>query len=168
MNRIFFSVILLFGWFLFIVLNRGYFFNRLFAMPRNTIDNNELTNSSVPSIRRDLGIQDSNIQNKNLQNQIQSELYDSISSGMSYKEISSIIGWDGVLIYENEVWDGDETIRTKVYQWNNEDINSTDTTSINSERSGIINPYWNLTLEFQNDLLIDRSFSSDSQPNYSK
>jgi hypothetical protein len=50
-------------------------------------------------------------------------------------------------------------VKTKVYQWNYEDVYSTDTTSVNSERAGTINPYWNLTLEFQNDLLIDKTFS---------
>ena len=62
-----------------------------------------------------------------LQNQIQSELYNSISSCMTYEEVSSIIGWEGVLIYEYEVDDSGESIQTQVYQWNYEDINSTDT-----------------------------------------
>lgn len=162
MNRLVFSVILLLGWIIFIAIDRGFFSDKISAMPRNTINNsniNNLNNSPAPSIRQDLGIEDDRLRNKNLQNQIQSELYNSISSGMTYEEVSSIIGWEGVLIYEYEVDDGGESIQTQVYQWNYEDINSTDTTSIFSERAGIINPYWNLTLEFQNDLLVDQTFS---------
>ena len=159
MNRLVFSVIFLLGWIIFIALDRGFFFDKLSAMPRNTINNNNINNSPAPSINRDLGIEEHSRQNNNLQNQLQSELYNSISSGMSYEDVRSIIGWDGVLIYENEVSNGEELIQTRVFQWNYEDVYATDPTSINSDRAGIINPNWNLTLEFQNDLLIERAFS---------
>jgi hypothetical protein len=157
MNRLVFSGILISAWIVFIAVNRGFFFNQLLAMPGDIINNS--SNFSAPTIDQDLGIEDNKLQDRNLQIQIQSELYDSISSGMSYEEVSSIIGWSGVLIYENEVKDGGEIIQTKVYQWNYEDIYSTDTTSINSERAGIINPYGTLTLEFQDDILVDKTFS---------
>lgn len=158
MNRLVFSAIILLGWFVFVIFERGYFFDKILAMPRNTINNNGLNNSPAPSINRDLGIEDNNFQDP-IQNQVQSELYNSISSGMSYEEVRSIIGWDGVLIYENEVNNGEKMIQTKVYQWNNEDINSTDTTSINSAKAGMTNLYWNLTLEFQDNLLVDKTYS---------
>jgi hypothetical protein len=157
MNHLVFSGIVILGWIIFIAINKGFFFNQLFAMPGNIINNS--SNFPAPTIDRDLGIEDNKLQDRNLQNQIQSELYDSISSGMSYEEVSSIIGWSGVLVYENEVKDGGKIIQTKVYQWNHEDVYSTDTTSINSERAGIINPYGTLTLEFQDDILVEKTFS---------
>lgn len=161
MNRLVFSGILISGWIVFVAVNRNFFFGQLSAMPGDTINNS--SNFPTPTIDRDLGIEDNKLQDRNLQNQIQSELYDSISSGMSYKEVSSIIGWSGVLVYENEVKNGGEIIQTKVYQWNHEDVYSTDTTSINSERAGIINPYGTLTLEFQDDILVEKTFS-DPKP----
>jgi uncharacterized protein YeeX (DUF496 family) len=157
MNRLVFSGILISGWIVFIAINRGFFFNQLLAMPGDIINNS--SNFPAPTIDRDLGIEDNKLKDKNLQNQIQSELYDSISSGMSYEEVSSIVGWSGILIYENEVKDGREIIQTKVYQWDHKDISSTDTTSINSERAGIINPYGTLTLEFQDNILVETTFS---------
>ncbi len=150
--------ILISGWIVFIAINRGFFFNQLLAMPGDIINNS--SNFPAPTIDRDLGIEDSKLQDENIQNQIQSELYDSISSGMSYEEVSSIIGWSGILIYENEVKDGGEIIQTKVYQRDHEDVYSTDTTSINSERTGIINSYGTLTLEFQDDILVETTFSN--------
>lgn len=158
MSRLVFSVILLLGWVIFVVGYRGFFFDKIFAMPSNSINNSNnspnLSNSPAPNIRRDLGIEDNNFQN-----QIQSELYNSISTGMSYKEVTSIIGWEGVLIYDYEVDDGGEAIQTKVYQWNYEDVYEPNSTSGISERVGVINPYWNLTLKFQDDLLVDQTFS---------
>jgi hypothetical protein len=157
MNRLVFSGILILGWIIFIAINKGFSFNQLFAMPGNAINNS--SNFPAPTIEQDLGIEDNKLQDRNLQNQTQSELYDSISSGMSYEEVSSIIGWSGVLVYENEVKDEGEIIQTKVYQWDHEDVYSTDTTSINSERAGIINPYGTLTLEFQDNILVEKTFS---------
>jgi uncharacterized protein YeeX (DUF496 family) len=157
MNRLIFSGILISAWIVFIAINKNFFFDQLLAMPGDIINNS--SNFSAPTIERDLGIEDNKLQDSNLQNQIQSELYDSISSGMSYEEVSSIIGWSGVLIYENKVKDAGAIIQTKVYQWDHEDVYSTNTTSINSERAGIINPYGTLTLEFQDDILVDKTFS---------
>ena len=74
---------------------------------------------------------------------------------MSYEEVSSIIGWKGVLLYEYEYNDGLETVYTKVYQWNSGDLNSLNSISA---RGGVLNPYASITLEFQNDLLVDRPF----------
>ena len=157
MNRLVFSGILISGWIIFVAVNRDFFFGQLSAMPGDAINNS--SNFPAPTIDRDLGIEDNKLQDSNLQNQIQSELYDSISSGMSYEEVSSIIGWSGVLVYENEVKDGGEIIQTKVYQWDHEDVYSTDTTSINSERTGIVNPYGTLTLEFKDNILVEKTFS---------
>ena len=158
MNRLVFSGILISGWIVFVAVNRDFFFGQLSAMPGDAINNS--SNFPIPTIDWDLGIEDNKLQDRNLQNQTQSELYDSISSGMSYEEVSSIIGWSGVLVYENEVKDGGEIIQTKVYQWDHEDVYSTDTTSINAERTGIINPYGTLTLEFQDDILVEKTFSA--------
>lgn len=159
MNRLVFSLILLLGWIIFIVFDRGFFFDQIAAMPENTINNNDLNNSPAPSIRGNLGIEDNSLQEDNLQNQIQSELYNSISTGMSYEEVRSIIGWDGVLLYENKVDNGEKMIQTKVYQWNKEDVYSTDSTSGTSNRLSNPNFYGNLTLEFQDNLLINKNFS---------
>ncbi|MBE9048329.1 hypothetical protein IQ255_28745 [Pleurocapsales cyanobacterium LEGE 10410] len=152
MNPLVFTVILLFSWIVFIAINRGFFIDKASSMPRGAIDN--LGNSPAPTIRDDLGIK-----NNDLQNQIRSELYNSISTGMTYEEVSSIIGWEGVLIYENEDNDGGKIIRTKVYQWNYDDIYSHNTVSADSARARIINPYKNLTLEFQDNILIEQTFS---------
>lgn len=159
MNRLVFSLILLLGWIIFIVFDRGFFFDRIAAMPENTINNNDLNNSPAPNIRGDLGIEDNSLQENNLQNQIQSELYNSISTGMSYEEVRSIIGWDGVLLYENKVNNGERIIQTKVYQWNKEDVYSTNTIYSTSNRVGNPNFSENLTLEFQDNLLINKTFS---------
>ncbi|MGB5631986.1 MAG: hypothetical protein WBM86_04290 [Waterburya sp.] len=153
MKHLAISAILLLGWILFwIISNRNFFITKIFAQPIN--HSIQFGNSPGSSIREDLRIELDNIPR-----QTRSELYKSISSGMSYEEVTSIIGWEGVLIYDYEVNDGGETIQTKVYQWNYEDIYSTNSTSGSSERVGVVNPYSNLTLEFQNDLLVDKTFS---------
>lgn len=118
-------------------------------------------NTSTPTIRRDLGTSDS-FEHNNLQNQVRSQLYNSISSGMSYEEVSSIIGWKGVLIYETEIDNGGIIVRSQVYQWNYDDVYSSNI-STNFPRARILDPYQNLTLEFQNNILVDRPFS-DSKP----
>lgn len=78
---------------------------------------------------------------------------------MTYEEVSSIIGWKGVLIYETEINEGGRIVRSQVYQWNYDDISSNNTVSADSQRARIVNPYQNLTLEFQDNILIDRSSS---------
>ncbi len=73
---------------------------------------------------------------------------------MSYDEVRSMIGWDGILIYENNIDSVDGQIREKIYEWNNQDVYLTD---YESKRADIINPYWSLTLRFQNDILINKA-----------
>ena len=147
-NRLFIAAILLSGWFVFIVINRGFFSSKISAMPQNNIN----LGNSPPTSDRNLSIEDRD----SLHHQIRSELYSSISPGMTYEEVSSIIGWKGVLIYESEVNNGGKAVRTKVYQWNYEDLNPNDTFSNNSDREWSY-LYQNLTLEFQDNILIDNT-----------
>ena len=154
MNRLVLSAILLFGWIILVAINRGSFFSKISAMPQNNI--NSLDNSPAPTIDRNLGTE---YRDDSLQNQIRSELYNSISSGMSYEKVSSIIGWKGVLIYENKINNGGKVIRTKVYQWNYDDIYTNNNTAADFKRSRIVNPDKNLTLEFQDNILIEQTFS---------
>ncbi|MCC5629954.1 hypothetical protein LC613_18680 [Nostoc sphaeroides CHAB 2801] len=93
------------------------------------------------------------IQQINLSSEIRENLYNSISTGMSYDEVRSILGWDGILIYENNIDSPDGQIHEKIYQWNNQDVYLTD---YESQRSDI-NPYWSFTLRFQNDILINKA-----------
>ncbi|MEA5622287.1 hypothetical protein [Nostoc sp. UHCC 0251] len=94
------------------------------------------------------------IQQINLSSEIRENLYNSISTGMSYDEVRSIIGWDGILIYENNIDSADGLIHEKVYQWNDQDVYLSDR---KSQRADIINPYWSFTLRFQNDILINKA-----------
>ncbi|MDZ8225345.1 hypothetical protein [Nostoc sp. ChiVER01] len=89
----------------------------------------------------------------NLSSEIRGNLYNSISTGMSYDEVRSILGWDGILIYENNIDSPDGQIHEKIYQWNNQDVYLTD---YESQRADI-NPYWSVTLRFQNDILINKA-----------
>jgi hypothetical protein len=94
------------------------------------------------------------IQDRNLPSEIRQDLYNSISTGMSYDQVRAIIGWDGILIYENDIDTAEGKIRETVYQWNNEDIYH------NDDRYESIDPiglYWNVTLQFQNNILIQKS-----------
>ena len=154
-NRLFIAAILLSGWFVFIVINRGFFSSKISAMPQNNLNN--LGNSPAPTIDRNLGNTD--IEDDSLQHQIRSELYNTISPGMTYDEVSSIIGWKGVLIYESKVNNGGKITRMQVYQWNYNDFYPNNTLSDNSE-TGLRNLYKNFTLEFQNNILIDRTFTN--------
>lgn len=96
----------------------------------------------------------------NLSSEIRENLYNSISPGMSYDQVRSIIGWDGILIYENNIDSADGQIHEKFYQWNNQDVYLTD---YESQRGDVINPYWSVTLRFQNDILINKA-SFNLQP----
>ncbi len=100
------------------------------------------------------------IQQRNLPSEIREKLHNSISTGMSYNEVRSIIGWDGILIYENNIDFADGQIHEKIYQWNNQDVYLTD---YESPRTDDMNPYWSLTLRFQNDILINKA-SFNLQP----
>ncbi|BBD67707.1 hypothetical protein NIES4072_49950 [Nostoc commune NIES-4072] len=88
-----------------------------------------------------------------LSSEIRENLYNSISTGMSYDEVRSILGWDGILIYENNIDSADGQIHEKIYQWNDQDVYLTD---YESQRRDI-NPYWSVTLRFQNDILINKA-----------
>ncbi|WP_231943095.1 hypothetical protein [Calothrix sp. NIES-3974] len=88
------------------------------------------------------------------QSEIKRDLYNSISPGMSYDEVRNIIGWDGILIYEHEVNYSDTKIHEKIYQWSHQDISAGEHSLSNA---GEINPYWSVTLQFQNDILINKS-----------
>ena len=94
------------------------------------------------------------IRKLNIQSPIKRQLYNSISEGMSYDEVRSIIGWDGVLIYKNDINYGDTPINEKIYLWNNQDIYSS---QYKSQNAGEINPYWSVTLQFQNNTLVGKS-----------
>ena len=76
--------------------------------------------------------------------------YSSIATGMTYQEVSSIIGWEGILIYQDRVNIGGKAIETKVYQWND-----VDSRIVSNRFSKEIDPYRNLTLEFQDDVLVE-------------
>ncbi|WP_324972390.1 hypothetical protein [Nostoc sp.] len=89
----------------------------------------------------------------NLSSEIRENLYNSISTGMSYDEVRSILGWDGILIYENNIDSPNGQIHEKIYQWNNQDVYLTD---YKSQRRDI-NPYWSVTLRFENDILINKA-----------
>ncbi|MEH1942514.1 MAG: hypothetical protein V7L01_20175 [Nostoc sp.] len=93
------------------------------------------------------------IQQRNLSSEIRENLYNSISPGMSYDEVRSIIGWDGILIYENNIDSPDGQIHEKFYQWNDGDVYLSD---YESQRADVINPYWSVTLRFQNNILINK------------
>jgi hypothetical protein len=99
-------------------------------------------------------------EDRGLPSEIKQDLYNSISTGMSYNEVRAIVGWDGILIYENDINTAQGQIREKVYQWNHEDIYDTQGTSQNPDNANL---YWSVTLQFQNDILIKKS-SSNLQP----
>lgn len=136
------------GWVAFIFSHKDFFFkqfphfsgnstfNLLNQFPQKKIEiNNRNFSNSQPRIRRDL--------------------YNSVSEGMSYDEVRSVIGWDGVLIYTNEFDYGGRVIKEKIYQWNNQDIYSR---NYDSQKAGDLNPYWSVTLQFQDDALVGKNF----------
>ena len=85
MKHLIISAIFLLGWIIFwIISNRSSFTNKASAqLINNSI---QFGNSPTSSVREDLRIELDNIQR-----QVRSELYNSISSGMSYEEVKSII-----------------------------------------------------------------------------
>jgi hypothetical protein len=93
-------------------------------------------------------------EDRGLPSEIKQDLYNSISTGMSYDEVRAIVGWDGILIYENDINTAQGRIREKVYQWNYEDIYDSQGTSQTPDN---LNLYWSVTLQFQNDILIKKS-----------
>lgn len=132
------------GWIILIYFQRDFFLS-------------QFPNLSVSSMWRifqqnpQTGVQ---IQGSRSQSEIKRDLYNSLSPGMSYDEVRNLIGWDGILIYEHEVDDSDTKIHEKIYQWSHQDISAGEH---NLSNAGEINPYWSVTLQFQNDILINKS-----------
>lgn len=147
-KRLIFVLIILLVWILVVEGDRYFALHPTSAMPRagNSHNNINLSNSPAPTIT---------IEDNKLQEQIQSQLYSSISTGMTYEEVSSIIGWQGVLVYQAQVNVSGKAIETKVYQWNYDDVYSHTVPTNNFEKDRIIHPYQNLTLEFQNNVLVE-------------
>lgn len=107
-----------------------------------------------------------NLERTGSPSQIRQDLYNSIYTGMSYDEVRSIIGWDGILIYENDIDGVGGKIREKTYQWNSQDVDATDygsPTDYRSQKTDERSLYWSVTLEFQNNVLINKS-SLNLQP----
>ncbi|MEL6928498.1 MAG: hypothetical protein AAFO95_07680 [Cyanobacteria bacterium J06600_6] len=157
MNRLLFMAIALAGWILFTAINRGFFFGKLLAMPGNI--SNGINNSSETAIAQNA---DLIIINDPLQDQLKSELYSSISTGMSYAEVSSILGWEGILIYESSISDREEVIQTKVYRWNFDDLGLDNIAPDKPIGKKNTDPGENIILEFQNDILIELNFSEQN------
>lgn len=108
-------------------------------------------NQNIPG---NIRIQPGKSPNENRPNEIKQELYDSISVGMTYEQVIAIIGWDGVLIYENNIDVADGKIHEQVYQWNNQDIYLTEDEAHNLVNTSL---YGSMTLKFQNNILIKKS-----------
>ncbi|WP_375502685.1 hypothetical protein [uncultured Nostoc sp.] len=139
---IFLAVVLL-AWIAFIYSHRVFYITQIPTFFLNSIFKvfNQNTNETIQ------------IKQISLLSEIRENLYNSISTGMSYDEVRSILGWDGILIYENNIDSPDGQIREKIYQWNNQDVYLTD---YESQRRDI-NPYWSVTLRFQNNILINKA-----------
>ena len=152
MNRLLFIAIALAGWMLFAVANRSLFSSQISAMPGQINVNNSNT-SLVPQVRQNSGSSDE------LQGRIQAELYSAISTGMSYAEVSSILGWSGILIYENIVEHGEEAIQIAVYSWNYDDVYFDNTVTDEEINNSKIYRDRKLTVEFQNDIAVELDFS---------
>ncbi|MCC5599360.1 hypothetical protein [Nostoc favosum] len=141
--------VVLLAWIAFIYSHRVFFITQMPTFFMNSMFKvfNQNTNETIQ------------IKQINLSSEIRENLYNSISTGMSYDEVRSILGWDGILIYENNIDSADGQIHEKIYQWNNQDVYLTD---YESQREDI-NPYWSVTLRFQNDILINKA-SFNLQP----
>ncbi|PSB01725.1 hypothetical protein [Merismopedia glauca] len=110
--------------------------------------------NSVCNICLPTNSNNSNFKQRILPPELRNTLYNSISIGMSYDEVRAIIGWDGILIYENEIDSPEGQIHEKIYQWNNEDIYLDDDSLPTTDEK---NSYWSVTLQFQNNILIGKS-----------
>ncbi|MEO1378305.1 MAG: hypothetical protein AAFW70_29355 [Cyanobacteria bacterium J06635_10] len=137
MKLSFFLSLALSGWIAFFYSQRSVFFGKFSAAKTNSLFN--LSNQK--------SLQKITIRRINIQSPIRHQLYNSISEGMSYDEVRSILGWDGILIYKNDINYGDTHIDEKIYQWNND----------KSENVGEMNPYWSVTLQFQNNTLVGKT-----------
>ncbi len=132
------------GWIAFIYSHRNFFLNQFPVLSMNSMF--KISNQNPHG-----NIQ---INQTGYPSQIKQELYNSISIGMSYDEVRSIIGWDGNLIYQNDIDYVGGKIYEKIYQWNNQDIDLTDK---DSQRVDDRNLYWSVTLQFHNDILINKA-----------
>ena len=128
----------------FFYSQRGIFFGKF----------SDAANNSLFNLPNQNSLQNITIRRIKIKSPIKHQLYNSISEGMSYDEVRSILGWDGVLIYKNDINYGDTHIDEKIYQWNNQDIYSTD---YKYQNVGEMNPYWSVTLQFQNNSLVGKT-----------
>ena len=156
MNHLFFTISIISIATLTLVIQRGFFSDKISAMTPNIGYSTGLDNSPAPTIDRNL------VEENSLQQQIPTQLYNSISAGMTYEEVSSIIGWEGVLIYETQIDLGARVVTSKVYQWNYDDFNWSNTVSTTTQDNRLqkngassLNLYQNLTLEFQDNVLTE-------------
>ena len=53
-----------------------------------------------------------------------------------------------------DIHDGNTHINEQIYQWNNQDIYST---NYRYQKAGDMNPYWSATLQFQNNKLVGKT-----------
>jgi hypothetical protein len=109
---------------------------------------------SNQNFRHNMQLQKIESEFKTKETPVKQELYNSISTGMTYEEVRSIIGWDGNLIYENNIDYADRKIYEKIYQWNSQDIDFID---YESRNIGVTNLYWSVILQFQDGILINKS-----------
>lgn len=147
------------GWIAFIYSHKDFFFKKLPSFSANSTLN--LSDRRLPDRIPGQKIEIQNRDFRNSKPQIRENLYNSISEGMSYDEVRSIIGWDGVLLYTNDIDYGGRNIKEKIYQWNNEDVYYSNN---HSQRAGDLNPYWSVTLQFQDDALVGKIFHNPQQP----
>ncbi len=147
----------IFGWIAFIYSHKDFFSKQFPFFSANSISSLSIQNVSQHLSQRfpNPKIEIRNRDFIDSKPQIRQNLYNSISEGMSYDEVRSIIGWDGVLIYTNEIDYGGRKIKEKIYQWNNQDIYST---NYDPQRAGDLNPYWSVTLQFQDGALVGKTF----------
>ncbi|MGH1393825.1 MAG: hypothetical protein ACRAVC_07315 [Trichormus sp.] len=116
---------------------------------------NSVSKESKQNIPGNIQIQPRKLPNETKPNEIREELYDSISVGMTYEQVIAIIGWDGVLIYENDIETVDGKIHEQVYQWNNQDIYTNEN---DDHKLGDRSIYSSIKLRFQNHILVNKSF----------
>ena len=140
-RRFIFVLIILLVW--IIVVQSDRYNHSISAMPSGIGHSSNLSDPAEVIIESDL-TEDPSPQ------KIRSQLYSNISTGMTYEEVSSIIGWQGILIYQTKVNVGGKAIETKVYQWN--DLDAGIISNLGKE---IVDPYRNLTLEFQDNVLVE-------------
>ncbi|MEM7714626.1 MAG: hypothetical protein AAF349_13805 [Cyanobacteria bacterium P01_A01_bin.68] len=125
------------GWIAFFYSQRGVFVGKF----------SDAATTSLFNLPNQNSLQNIQVRRINIKSPIKHQLYNSISEGMSYDEVRSILGWDGILIYQNDINYGDTHIDEKIYQWNNH----------KSENVGEMNPYWSVTLQFQNNTLVGKT-----------